>query len=135
MNVYLILESNCGEKDIIDLSTTHAYNLTSPGYPNGYAPQLNCQWIFTTSVENHLQIKFRDVALDNTRLSNWCLSDYVAIYNGKDGTQSWEFLKRVCLPNATDIFDLTTSNYMKVEFRTDSYLNESGFSARVFEGI
>lgn len=128
----LFLDSKCGIKEVIDLSNTSVYNLTSPGYPNGYDPNLHCEWIFSTSRENHLQIVFKDVAFENSLYTTMCITDYVSIYTGADGGQSWELLERICLPNATAI-DLITSNYMKVSFYTDSQLNQSGFFATIFQ--
>jgi len=53
---------------------------TSPGYPEGYADMLNCEWIFETTPGNHLGLTFTDMALESY---DSCNVDYVQVYRGK----------------------------------------------------
>lgn len=124
----------CGEPKRIDLSDIHVANITSPGYPFGYAPRLFCEWIFSTTPGKHLQISFTDISLESVTISTYCFSDAISVYTGIDGTESWKLLKSVCLSNETGRTDLISSNYMKVIFRTDMYVNRTGFAGVVFEG-
>lgn len=57
---------------------------TSPGYPDGYASMLNCEWIFETTPGNHLGLTFTAVDLEQ---SNTCYLDYVQVYRGKRHVQ------------------------------------------------
>lgn len=106
------------------------YTLKSPGYPDGYNHSLDCEWIFSTIPENHLQIDFYRVDLD---YGTPCLTDRVEVYSGRDGVEDWQLLSTVCLPNDTFRETIDSSNLMKVAFKTDSYLNQTGFSAMITE--
>ena len=53
---------------------------TSPGYPEGYASMLHCEWIFETVPGNHLVLTFSDMDLEQ---SDSCYIDYVQVYRGK----------------------------------------------------
>lgn len=53
---------------------------TSPGYPEGYADMLHCEWIFETAPGNHLGLRFSDMDLEQ---SDSCYIDYVQVYRGK----------------------------------------------------
>jgi hypothetical protein len=57
---------------------------SSPGYPEGYANMLNCEWIFETTPGNHLGLTFTDMALEQ---SYNCYIDYVQVYRGKKRVQ------------------------------------------------
>ncbi|KAL3290304.1 hypothetical protein HHI36_023648 [Cryptolaemus montrouzieri] len=127
------LIEGCGSKEIIDVNTLKNYSLTSPGFPNGYSNDLNCEWIFSTTPMNHLRIIFGAIDLDNTvgYLDN-CYSDYVEVHSGKDGVQDWKLIKKICTYNESDLI-FSTSNLMKVKFVSNFYSNGSGFSADVRE--
>jgi hypothetical protein len=64
--------------------TSEKVTFTSPGYPEGYAPMLNCEWIFETSPGNHLGLVFHDMDLEQ---SSSCYLDYVQVYRGKRHVQ------------------------------------------------
>ena len=53
------------------------------------------------------------------------------MFIGEEGRPDWNFLSKVCLPNATYQRRIETTNLMKVVFRTDSYMNKTGFKASV----
>ena len=59
--------------------TAETYTLTSPGYPEGYDINLNCEWIFETAPNNHLSIYFQNMDLEVTY---GCYYDFVSIYSG-----------------------------------------------------
>ncbi|KRT80556.1 CUB domain-containing protein, partial [Oryctes borbonicus] len=120
----------CGSTEAININTLRNYTLQSPGYPDGYGHNLDCEWIFSTIPENHLQIDFYNVDLDY-RFP--CLYDHVEIYSGKNGVQDWDLLTNICLPNDTYRETIETTNLMKVAFKTDSYKNSTGFNAMITE--
>lgn len=122
----------CGGNDVININALRNYSLTSPGYPYGYANDLDCEWIFTTIPENHLQIDFYNVDLENLLFGN-CLTDRVEIYSGINGVEDWKLLAKICMPNDTYRDTIKATNLMKVVFKTDSYKNRTGFAARVVE--
>jgi CUB domain. len=57
---------------------------TSPGYPEGYADMLHCEWIFETTPGNHLGLTFSEMDLEQ---SDSCILDYVQVYRGKRHVQ------------------------------------------------
>lgn len=125
---------NCGVKEVIDLAKLREYNFSSPGFPGGYGPRLNCEWIFATTPQNHIHLLFHEVSLDSRVSIKFCWTDSIKVYTGIDGTQSWKLINDLCLPNATDVLDLVTTNYMRVIFKSDMLFNGTGFWATVFEG-
>jgi hypothetical protein len=71
----------------------------------------------------------------NLEESEGCITDYVAIYKGyiTSFESDENLLQRVCLPNST-MSNFPGTNVMTVQFVTDAYRNESGFSAIVMTG-
>ncbi|XP_046392545.1 cubilin-like [Ischnura elegans] len=106
---------------------TNGTVFTSPGYPNGYAGNLDCEWIFETTPYNHIKILVNDM---NLQPSPYCsVADSLMIYDGKGGHQEWELLKTYCLPNASREDPVKGSNIVKVVFHSDRFRNGTGFSA------
>lgn len=129
MDFLIILVEGCGSKEVIDMTELKSYNLTSPGYPHGYAENLDCEWIFSTLPDYHLSIDFLKVDVEN--IIGQCLLDTITIYSGQEGTQDWNSVATICFPNATQSEEIHTSNLMKVTFQSDSFMNGTGFQARV----
>lgn len=131
-----ILDKSCGSKVPIDLTTINNYTLQSPGYPNGYANNLECEWTFTTGENNHLVAIFTEIDLDANFHSfmTSCYGDYVQIYSGfdADGSKDWKSVAKLCTKNSTHQ-NFETSNYMKIVFNSNTYLNYSGFSVDIFQ--
>jgi hypothetical protein len=73
----------CGGLISLQVGGNHSgevHTLTSPGYPEGYADMLNCEWIFETAPGNHLGISFQNMDIEQ---SESCFLDYVQVYTGK----------------------------------------------------
>ncbi|KAK9889124.1 hypothetical protein WA026_004393 [Henosepilachna vigintioctopunctata] len=122
----------CGSKEVIDVSNLTTYTLKSPGYPGGYANNLNCEWMFSTSPMNHLIIFFESVDLESYYGSfAHCFLDHIEIYFGKDGTENWQKITDVCTDNGTII--VSKSNLMKVKFVSNYHSNGTGFLANIHE--
>ncbi|XP_011500246.1 PREDICTED: cubilin-like, partial [Ceratosolen solmsi marchali] len=113
------------------LLTEHngTYTFNSPGYPNGYEDNIQYSWTFVSPVGTHLVLKFLTIDLEE---SEDCITDYVAIYKGYSTSfeSNENLLKKVCLSNST-MSNFPSTNVMTVQFITDAYRNESGFSAVV----
>ncbi|XP_021927790.1 cubilin [Zootermopsis nevadensis] len=107
--------------------SSEMFTLISPGYPEGYADSLNCEWIFETAPGNHLGLLFQNMDLEH---SDSCFLDYVEVHTGKRGLPNWRLLRTLCLPNVTHQL-IETTNLMKVVFHTDYYANKTGFKANV----
>lgn len=106
--------------------------MQSPGYPEGYANNLKCEWIFTTTQDNHIVGLLTDFNLDGSSIGETCFGDNIQIYSGIDGTQEWSLLQKICTKNSS-MKTFEASNLMKVVFETNAYLNSSGFSMDIFE--
>lgn len=129
-NVTTPKQSECGTTEPININALRNYTLKSPGYPDGYAHGLNCEWVFSTVPENHLQIDFYTIDLE---YRSSCIYDKIEVYSGRNGVDDWSLVETVCLPNDTHRDSIETTNLMKVVFTTDSYLNHTGFSSMVTE--
>ncbi|XP_044765339.1 LOW QUALITY PROTEIN: cubilin-like [Coccinella septempunctata] len=116
------VNKTCGSEDIIDLRKIHKVNLTSPGYPNGYAPNLECEWNFETESGNSLRLKVNSV---NLGFSSYCFHDYIRM-------RSDDMDKKICHRSQARTYNASRS--LKVTFVTNAYYNGTGFSAEVMEG-
>ncbi|XP_045482434.1 cubilin [Harmonia axyridis] len=124
----------CGSADVIDMAGLTNYSLTSPGYPNGYADQLDCEWIFSTAPVNHLVVNFPWVDLRSVYGVYYSCSslDSIEIFSGNEKTGEWKSIKQICSFNESNSAYLT-SNRMKIKFSTDYSGNGTGFTAEVRE--
>lgn len=91
------VNSDCGDKIISMNNVTAVTNITSPGYPYGYASGLTCTWTIMSGVPGyHPHIYFNDVDLEDT---SECYADYILVSTDRDDG-SWREVEKVC---ATDI--------------------------------
>lgn len=122
---------DCGSTGAIDINTVGSYALISPGYPNGYKHNLNCEWIFSTISMNHLMVYIRDMNLKNFygRLYS-CNDDYVSLYQKRSEDNDWELVKKICNTEEQQTYYQFT-NLLKVQFITNRYLNGTGFKANI----
>ncbi|KAK5640278.1 hypothetical protein RI129_011089 [Pyrocoelia pectoralis] len=118
----------CGYNGVIDMTSRKIYVLKSPGYPNGYDNDLNCEWIFSTSPGYHLSVGFVRIDLEATQES--CYADNINIYNKAMGSDDWNLVATICNINGT-ARPIHASNLIKVQFVTDSSVNGTGFDARI----
>ncbi|KAL1493429.1 hypothetical protein ABEB36_011486 [Hypothenemus hampei] len=105
--------------------------LTSPGYPNGYAPNLQCEWIYKVESQSHLLLKFIDVNLMLWNNNFPCRSaDVIRVYT-KYGNEPWQMLTEIC-NNTVLKEDVVGGSLMKVEFKTNRFINGTGFKAMIY---
>lgn len=91
------VHSTCGDLVISLNNATMTTNVTSPGYPYGYAPGQRCTWTIVSGVPGfHPSIHFNDVDLEDTAE---CYADYVLVSTSRDDG-SWRDIEKVC---STDI--------------------------------
>lgn len=121
--------SSCGFNGIIDISNVTTYNFSSPGFPRGYGKNLNCEWIFNTRPEQHLDISFTDLDLEGSYQTS-CWGDKISIYSGYD-ISDMKLVSRLCTFNASKNLNIPYGNYLKVVFTTNEYTNGTGFAAKV----
>lgn len=110
----------------------NTYDFTSPGWPDGYDNNLACTWVFTSPPGTHLVFKINTMDLEET---SDCTADSLTVYDGNalESTNNARLLQRFCLANSTSSW-LKASNVMTVKFESDSYVNETGFSASIYRG-
>ncbi|XP_043479110.1 cubilin-like isoform X2 [Leptopilina heterotoma] len=121
--------SECNQMISLTDPRNESYVISSPGYPDGYSTNLECNWFFTSPLGTHLTFQGRSMDLEET---TDCLTDYVAIYSGNalnsnDGT----LLRQECLSN-NSLITIPTGNEMTVRFVSDYGVNGTGFEAVVY---
>uniref|UniRef100_A0A1Y1LNZ2 Cubilin n=1 Tax=Photinus pyralis TaxID=7054 RepID=A0A1Y1LNZ2_PHOPY len=118
----------CGYDGVIDMTSRRLYHLKSPGYPNGYNVDLNCEWIFSSSPGYHIAVNFVRIDLEVTQDS--CYADHINIYNKAMDSDEWDLVGTVC--NLNDSAKaIHGGGLVKVQFVSDSSVNGTGFDARI----
>uniref|UniRef100_A0A182Y0Z6 Cubilin n=1 Tax=Anopheles stephensi TaxID=30069 RepID=A0A182Y0Z6_ANOST len=118
-----------GHATIVLNSTDTTFNLSSPGYPNGYQNGLNCSWIFQSALPAyHPFLSFSFIDLEE---SSDCLADYVEVFSSSD-LATWKSFGRVCTFAIRGTYKFHGTPYLKLEFRTDYFQNRTGFTGTVF---
>lgn len=110
------------------MSIAENYNLTSPGFPNGYAQNLQCEWIFSTSPGYHLGILFTNVKLNSDE--NPYSFEVVRIASRANELEDWKSVYELTSQNSTHQAAYA-STMMKVTFNTDYAGNGTGFMASI----
>ncbi|KAH1029878.1 hypothetical protein HUJ05_003031 [Dendroctonus ponderosae] len=106
--------------------------LSSPGYPNGYAHDSNCEWIYKIEPQYHLELEFVDLSLETWGKFRQCVfSDTVKVYTKYEKNGAWVPLIQICNNSKPDDRSVGT-DLLKVEFSTNKYFNGSGFQAVIF---
>jgi hypothetical protein len=74
-----VLVPGCGGV-FSNFTANNSIDFNSPGYPHGYANNLECSWIFEAPPTLHMVVVFNVMNLEP---SHDCKFDYVSIYKGK----------------------------------------------------
>lgn len=121
--------NDCSNKIITLMNETDMVNITSPGYPYGYANVLDCSWIINSGIPSyHPVITFDDIDLEDIPD---CVTDYVSVHSDRDdGT--WKKLRQLCSSNIHQRPTFEGTPNLKVVFKTDYGINQTGFSARTY---
>jgi hypothetical protein len=123
----------CGTSEPLNINSLKNYTkISSPGFPNGYGPNQNCEWVFATIQMNSLKMYIAEMDL-TPGYGSRCYGDYVEIFEKKINAD-WTSLLKTCYANATRSPPIVTANMMKVVFKSDGYGNRTGFEAIVREG-
>ncbi|KAH0809453.1 hypothetical protein GEV33_013339 [Tenebrio molitor] len=122
----------CGTSEPLNINSLKNYTkISSPGFPNGYGPNQNCEWVFTTIQMNSIKMYIGEMDL-TPGYGSRCYGDYVEIFEKKINAD-WTSLLKTCYANATRSPLIVTANMMKVVFKSDGYGNRTGFEAIVRE--
>jgi hypothetical protein len=126
-------EKTCGTSEPLNINSLKNYTkISSPGFPNGYGPNQNCEWVFTTIQMNSLKMYIAEMDL-TPGYGSRCYGDYVEIFEKKINAD-WTSLLKTCYADATRSPPIVTANMMKVVFKSDGHGNRTGFEAIVREG-
>uniref|UniRef100_A0A182SAV1 CUB domain-containing protein n=1 Tax=Anopheles maculatus TaxID=74869 RepID=A0A182SAV1_9DIPT len=118
-----------GHATIVLNSTNATFNLSSPGYPDGYKFNLDCTWIFQSTMPTyHPFLSFELIDLVE---SSDCLEDYVEVFNSSDLAE-WKSFGRICTFATRGTYNFHGTPHLKLEFRTDYIQNRIGFTGTVF---
>lgn len=102
--------------------TNGATNLTSPGYPNDYPPDILCYWIISVDVDNHIIIRIITLIMENGY-------DFLTIGNGDEPS---DVSAIIYITGATKLTALTSnSSRMWIEMTTDGVVNMDGFMVQL----
>lgn len=80
----VLLDNKSSFDYYLSKNTDESVNITSPGYPYGYSPNLNVTWTIHTDSYHHIEVEFDDVNLSPTQShSENSVGDYVIVETGK----------------------------------------------------
>ncbi|XP_028390645.1 tolloid-like protein 1 [Dendronephthya gigantea] len=106
-------QESCGKHHLYSPGT-----LKSPGYPNFYPNNMDCEWLISDTKGKPILLKFLNFSLED------CEYDYLDVYDGDSAVASK--LGRFCLDRIPRILISSGSNIFIV-FHTDSTVQKSGF--------
>ncbi|EZA59389.1 Cubilin [Ooceraea biroi] len=122
--------SECNMEVALMSDRNHTYTFSSPGWPTGYAPNVHCNWVFTSPPGTHLVLRIITMNLEE---SSECIADSVSVYSGYalTSTDNAKLESKLCLSNSSTAL-IKASNVMTVKFDTDAFVNKTGFNAYVY---
>lgn len=97
--------------------------ITSPGYPNPYPRNIDCEWNIQVDYWHSIEITMQNVNLEKTPN---CIFDHLALYSGDDATAPK--LVEMCHTDHPVTFT-STGNKLFIKFHADSSHQGSGFEA------
>lgn len=125
-----LTDESC-KKQIITLANYSYVNISSPGFPDGYDNDLDCEWIIKTNDSaTHVALMLRFVDLENV---TDCAADYLAIYSSSD-LVDWKLEKKECSVPRIHFnreFLIHGRPFLKLHFHTDISENRTGFEAYI----
>ncbi|EDV99540.1 cubilin homolog [Drosophila grimshawi] len=117
----------CGQQ-LMTLNSSLIY-FSSPGYPQGYAPNLHCSWILVPA-SPAMHAALRLITVDLELFTDACYADYVVISSSSD-MQHWTELAKICAQANVTSGLYHGKPYLRLEFVTDVSVNKTGFSSMV----
>ncbi|XP_067664502.1 cubilin-like [Haliotis asinina] len=106
-----------------------AVNITSPGYPEPYGPNLTCVWnIHASSPDRQVGVHIAYVALEQ---SYKCQYDKLSFYDGPDKSNGSMYT--FCGSDRVPSSFLSSRDSMYIEFISDAYKNAAGFSITIID--
>uniref|UniRef100_A0A182T8I1 CUB domain-containing protein n=1 Tax=Anopheles maculatus TaxID=74869 RepID=A0A182T8I1_9DIPT len=123
------VDNSCNGHATIVLNSTNAtFNVSSPGYPDGYESGLNCIWIFQSAVSGyHPFLSFGFIDLEE---SSDCLADYVEVFSSSD-LAAWKSFGRMCNFANRGTYKFHGTPHLKLQLRTEYDEEKAGFTGTV----
>ncbi|KAH8274197.1 hypothetical protein KR018_002473, partial [Drosophila ironensis] len=120
----------CGDQLIPVSKSPRGFN--SPGFPDGYANELQCAWnLVPENPAMHVMLQLARMDLEVFGDPLGCTADSVKISASSD-LQNWSQLGKMCaLPSDTGGRTFNGTPYLRVEMVTDLSVNRTGFSSLV----
>ncbi|XP_046548873.1 deleted in malignant brain tumors 1 protein-like [Haliotis rubra] len=115
-------------KDIL-LSNNGVQNVTSPGFPQPYGPNVTCGWKIRASSKDHLVGVY--IASFQLEESGKCQGASLSFYDGSD--TSGGLLLQLCGIEAKESSVLSSDDTMFIEFASGAVSNGIGFSLIVID--
>ncbi|XP_002030177.2 cubilin homolog [Drosophila sechellia] len=100
--------------------------ISSPGYPQGYTPNLNCEWTIKPQFPSH-HIYAHSIIVD---LEDYpaCSADYLRIQSSRD-LSKWNNELHAC--KTSQVAAVHGTPYLRLQFRSDVSINGTGFRAKL----
>ncbi|XP_069095270.1 deleted in malignant brain tumors 1 protein [Pleurodeles waltl] len=98
---------------------------TSPNYPFSYPNNVQCNWQIEANNNFCIKVIISTLSLE---VSSDCVFDSISVYDGLFSTAP--LLGKICRDSPYSF--VSTSNSMKVVFRTDASITRSGFQASYY---
>ncbi|KMY99076.1 cubilin homolog isoform X1 [Drosophila simulans] len=100
--------------------------ISSPGYPHGYTPNLNCEWTIKSQFPSH-HIYAHSIIVD---LEDYpaCSADYLRIQSSRD-LSKWNNELHAC--KTSQVAPVHGTPYLRLQFRSDVSINGTGFRAKL----
>ncbi|XP_017081199.1 cubilin homolog [Drosophila eugracilis] len=112
----------------LTLSDIAIIEISSPGYPQGYVPYLDCEWtIKPEDPSQHITAYYFQADLENF---NDCAADYLKIQSSHD-LQHWNDEVRTCQKSKTPNRPIHGTPNLRLQFHSDVSINGTGFLARL----
>ncbi|KAF4529657.1 hypothetical protein B566_EDAN017693, partial [Ephemera danica] len=112
--------SGCG-----DIFYRRSGEIASTNFPQTYPNNAECEWEIRVDVGYHIGLSFTQRF--HIEMSDGCKKDFVEVFDYS--SDSWVSMGKVCGRNKPPSYN-STSNRMKILFRSDNQVNADGFKAQ-----
>ncbi|XP_070071373.1 cubilin homolog [Drosophila takahashii] len=121
-----LTSSDCTKE--LTMRELSSMEITSPGYPLGYATNLNCEWIIKPEQPSQ-HIYAYGFKVDLEDFPN-CAADYLQVQSSSD-LSHWTNEMRTCKKSSAVIAPVHGTPNLRIQFHSDVSFNGTGFSARL----
>ncbi|KAI8440547.1 hypothetical protein MSG28_001789 [Choristoneura fumiferana] len=118
---------NCGANGTQLVLPGKTIYVQSPGYPDSYENDLNCEWIYKAAPGRHFSVEFLDVKLEERPN---CFADHISVHSSETGIQ-WKTVKDHFCTTEGDHDSEVETEFMKISFISDYSITEKGFRAQI----